>query len=454
MTFAYHFTHIDNLDSILKHGLLATSEKARKGISHENIANTDIQNTRSQIAINSEFRLVPKNGFTKYLFDYHEFVPFYFSQRSPMLLSLSMQKNIDQERVIYFVIDCNKMLKDKPNSFFTNQSVNRISDLPNLYNHEANLDCLDWDAIRDPRYRLDDQTKHYKMAEFLLHKQVFMRDVVRIITYNNSVWPNEVRRIFQENGMIPPQILRSRDSYYLNSRPIYTADDKWTYPCVIGPQSLYEQTIQSIGETISARKSRIFFNFSDIDDLLRNLEFNPNCLPELKATNHLFMRYGGYHNSTVGAHSKRVFDNLEEIKEYAYLSQQNRTLVKISAFLHDIGKGPSSRWSNNIMEEADPNHSVKSLPMLKRILSREVELLTEDDIYKIFICVTYDDLVGEIVGKGRNKKQLFDLIKSKEILDLLFTLGKADLKDVNSLWLDDETHFDALYEEALQEISE
>lgn len=453
MTFAYHFTHIDNLDSILKHGLLATSEKARKGINHENIANMDIQNTRSQIAINSEFRLVRKTDVAEYLFDYHEFVPFYFSERSPMLLSLSMQKNIDQERVIYFVIDCKKMLKEKSNSFFTNQSVNRISDLPNLYNHEDDLDCLDWGSIRDRRYRLDDQTKHYKMAEFLLHKQVFMQDVVKIITYDNSNWPNEVRRIFQENGITPPQILRSRDSYYLNSRPIYTANDQWTYPCVIGPQSLYEDTIESIEETISARKNQIFFNFSDIDDLLRNLECNPNCLPELKATNHLLMRYG-YHNSTVSAHSKRVFDNLEEIKEYAYLSQRNRTLVKISAFLHDIGKGPSSRWLNNIMGEADPNHSLKSLPMLKRILSQEVEWLTEEDIYKIFICVTYDDLVGEIIGKSRNKKQLFDLIKSKEILDLLFTLGKADLKDVNSLWLDDESGFDTLYEEALQEINE
>jgi hypothetical protein len=266
---------------------------------------------------------------------------------------------------------------------------------------------------------------------------------------------NKVRRIFQENGITPPRILQSNDYYYLNSRPVFSAHDKlWTYPCVIGPQLLHELTIKGMRETILARKSQLSFNYSDIDELLLNLELDPNCLPELKATNHLFMKYGSYHNSTVGAHSKRVFDNLEEIKEYKFLSQRNRNLVKISAFLHDIGKGPSSRWSNDMMREADPNHSLKSLPMLKRILSQEIKLLTEEDIYKIFICVTYDDLVGEIVGKGRNKKQLFNLIESKEILDLLFTLGKADLKDVNSSWLDDESNFDTLYEEALQEISE
>ncbi|MGX5700963.1 DarT ssDNA thymidine ADP-ribosyltransferase family protein [Acinetobacter kookii] len=453
MTFAYHFTHIDNLDSILKNGLLATSEKDRKDITHENIANMNIQSTRSQIAISSELQLVRKYEVSEYLFDYHEFVPFYFSERSPMLLSLSMLKNIDQERVIYFVIDCEKMLKEKENCFFTDQSVNRISDLPNLSNYEKDLDRLDWDAIRDRRYRLDDQTKHHKMAEFLVHKQVFMRDVVKIITYANDFWVNKVKEIFQENGIIPPPIIQSGDSYYLNSRPVFKADDrKWMFPCVIGPQTLYEQTMNAIEETIEARKSSYLYNFDDIEDLLINLELNQDCIPELAEANHLLMRYG-YHNSTVGTHSKRVFDNLKDIKEYSCLSQRDKILVKISAFLHDIGKGPCSRWNNSTMHEADPNHSLKSLPMLQRILTEEVKFLTDDDIYKIFICVTYDDLVGEIIGKDRNKKQLFNLVKSKEVLDLLFTIGKADLKDVNASWLSDESIFDTLYLEALDEMN-
>ncbi len=453
MTFAYHFTHIDNLDSILKNGLLATSEKDRKDIIHENIANMDIQSTRSQIAISSELKLVRKYEVSEYLFDYHEFVPFYFSQRSPMLLSLSMLKNIDQERVIYFVIDCKKMLQEKENCFFTDQSVNRISDLPNLSNNEKDLDRLDWDAICDRKYRLDDRTKHRKMAEFVVHKQVFMHDVVKIITYANDFWSNKVKEIFQANGIIPPQIIQSVDSYYLNSRSVYTAQDPlWKYPCVIGPQSLYEHTISAIKKTIEARKVSYTYNFDNIQDLLMGLKLDQDCIPELAAANCLLMRYG-YHNSTVGNHSKRVFDNLEDIKEYGYLCERDKILVKIAAFLHDIGKGPYSRWNNGTMHEADPNHSLKSLPMLNRILTEEVKSLTDDDIYKIFICVTYDDLVGEIIGKDRNKKQLFNLVKSKEILDLLFTIGKADLKDVNASWLSYESIFDTLYLEALDEMN-
>lgn len=453
MTFAYHFTHIDNLDSILKHGLLATSEKVSKGINHENIANMDIQSTRSQIAITSEHQLVVKSPFLAYEFDYHEFVPFYFSERSPMLLSLSMLKNIDQERVIYFVIDCEKMLREKENCFFTDQSVNRISDLPNLSNNEKDLDRLDWDAICDRKYRLDDRTKHHKMAEFVVHKQVFMQDVVKIITYANDFWSNKVKEIFQENGITPPPIIQSKDSYYLNSRPVFKANDpQWSFPCVIGPQTLYEQTFEAIKITINDRKKIQNFNFDTIEDLLCNLTVDNNCIKELADTNNLFMRYGD-HNSTVGEHSKRVFNNLQNIKEYDNLTERDKILVKVSAFLHDIGKGPCSRWDNSTMHEADPNHSLKSLLMLQRILTEEVKFLTDDDIYKIFICVTYDDLVGEIIGKDRNKKQLFNLVKSKEILDLLFTLGKADLKDVNASWLSDESIFDTLYLEALDEMN-
>lgn len=453
MTLAYHFTHIDNLDSILKHGLLATNEKGSKGISHENIANMDIQSTRSQIAITSEHQLVVKSPFLVYKFDYHEFIPFYFSQKSPMLLSLSMQKNIDQERVIYFAIDCKKMLQEKTHCFFTDQSVNRISDLPNLYTNVADLDQLDWDAINTGRFSLDEITKHFKMAEFLVHKELCLGDVLQIITYNDH-WSGKVRSIFEQNGLSPPPIFSSGYFYYLNSRPVYAANDrKWQYPCVIGPQQLYERTITTIQATIQARKAPRLYPFKNIEDLLLGLEINQDCIRELAETNHLLMNYG-LHRSTVGTHSRHVFDNLENIKEYAYLSQQNKILVKISAFLHDIGKGPSSRWSNNTMWEADPNHSLKSLTMLYRILTEEVEALTVDDIYKIFICVTYDDLIGEIIGKGRHRKQLFSLIESKEILDLLFTIGKADLKDLNSSWLDDESDFDDLYAEALQEINE
>ncbi len=49
----------------------------------------------------------------------------------------------------------------------------------------------------------------------------------------------------------------------------------------------------------------------------------------------------------------------------------------------------------------------KSLPMLKRILIEDFPVLPHDLVRKIIMLVTYDDLLGEIVAKGRDKSQFF-----------------------------------------------
>ena len=49
--FFYHFTHLDNLESILKNGLICTNSKIKLGIEHYNIANKSIQERRSRMEI-------------------------------------------------------------------------------------------------------------------------------------------------------------------------------------------------------------------------------------------------------------------------------------------------------------------------------------------------------------------------------------------------------------------
>ena len=45
--YVYHMTYLENLESILQHGLLSTNEKTRLGIEHRNIANLSIQSRRA-----------------------------------------------------------------------------------------------------------------------------------------------------------------------------------------------------------------------------------------------------------------------------------------------------------------------------------------------------------------------------------------------------------------------
>lgn len=48
--------------------------------------------------------------------------------------------------------------------------------------------------------------------------------------------------------------------------------------------------------------------------------------------------------------------------------------------------------------------------------------------------VCYHDLVGDILGKGRNPEQLLDIVESEQEVDMLITLGLADMRAVNPIW--------------------
>lgn len=87
------------------------------------------------------------------------------------------------------------------------------------------------------------------------------------------------------------------------------------------------------------------------------------------------------------------------------------------------------------MTKADNDHAVKSLPMLKRILTEDIGGLSEESVRKIVTLVTYDDLIGDIVARDRDEKQLIDVIKNENDLKMLIALSKADMNAINPEWV-------------------
>ena len=61
----YHFTHVENIESIIDNGILCTNEKKAKNIGHVDLANENIQERRSR-------KDVPCSPFGKI----HDYVPF------------------------------------------------------------------------------------------------------------------------------------------------------------------------------------------------------------------------------------------------------------------------------------------------------------------------------------------------------------------------------------------
>ena len=70
--YAYHFTMLDNLDSIIENGLLSTNKKIEKEIIHRDVAEKSIQNRRHTMSVSCS------NG--KFV---HDYVPFYFAHPPP-----------------------------------------------------------------------------------------------------------------------------------------------------------------------------------------------------------------------------------------------------------------------------------------------------------------------------------------------------------------------------------
>lgn len=75
--------------------------------------------------------------------------------------------------------------------------------------------------------------------------------------------------------------------------------------------------------------------------------------------------------------------------------------------------------------------------MLKRILTEEIESLTDDNIRRICMMVVYHDIVGDCQVKSRDKQQIADLIENEDDLEMLFAISCADAKAIKPEWGDE-----------------
>ncbi|PKP18135.1 MAG: DUF4433 domain-containing protein [Bacteroidetes bacterium HGW-Bacteroidetes-21] len=418
----FHFTHLENLESILKNGFLSTNEKKSRNIEHTDIANENIQNRRSEMDVTcSPFGKV------------HDYVPFYFATTNPMLLGITRSKNIDQPYLIFFAVSIEKVLEKYV--VFTSSSANTAQP-PVFYDSPNDLDKLDWSAINETKWGDggDEDFRHRRMSEVLVNKEVPLDWIEYIIVWNKAV-EKETKRIYKECNINVPNIA----VYRFNGRYFYytkfkSKRNKNNETLVCGPYILhgtYKSTIKYIKEKrkeIDLSKSK----FSDINDALKKLENNFCVIPELSDIFELETDNSA-HNNNVSDHTLKVVESLVENSYYNELSKEDKEIVKLSAYLHDIGKGPKSDWEDGIQKDY-PDHTVDGLEMLKRILSEDFTHLSNGEIKMICLLVGYHDLIGDILVKGRKEKELLNLKLDENKLNMLIALSLSDVQAINSMW--------------------
>lgn len=420
--YIFHFTDIHNLDSIIKHGLLCPNVKKEKGIEHKNIANMTIQERRSKMDV-----IVEPRG------KLHDYVPFYFSSVNPMLLTLLNKKNIDQNFIIYLCLKIDKLEKD--DAVFTDASANR-NEAPNFYNDVAQLSQLDWELIDCKKWNVGtDEAKHKKMAEALIHQRVEIEDIDGIVVYNEQI-KRYVEQVFNENRIQPPVIMYDNDDRIKNYSFYYTKfyiEGQKNNTLVTGPLMLANNYHKVITDIIEKKAKHKEFCYQTINEIVDAIESNFCILPELHDIDSLQQDYSP-HYDTVGVHTRKVVAEMKKLDYYQQVSSNMKSLLLFAAYLHDIGKGPKNKWENEKMSRAYPDHPADAIPMLERILTKEIASLSKEDIRMICMLVIYHDIVGDCMERERDKAQIASIITSEEDLEMLCAISIADVMAISSQW--------------------
>lgn len=432
----FHFTHIDNIRSIVQNGgLLSTNQKRRYRIGHHNIANVNIQNRRSEMNVP-----IAPGGYV------HDYVPFYFTTINPMLLGLLNRKVVDQPYICFIAVSIEKLLDE--NVIFTDASANTVF-APEFYSDPADLEYLDWDLIDSLKWgERNEEERHKRMAEVLVYEQVPLDWFDCIIVFNDYC-RQEIKKCYRELGVHCPQISFEpfNNRYFFFTKFFFEGRKNETL--VIGPTQLRNTYMEALNCIKDNRTNCSYTNaqFENRNHVLIEIEKNFCVIPELAGIYEL-QTDNPIHQETVSRHTIRVVDNVKETIFYEKIGEKWKSVVLFAAYLHDIGKGPREKWVNGI-QLAYADHPVDAIPMVTRILSEDIKDIDDKEIRRICMLVAYHDLMGDIIGNGRAKSELIELKLNKKDLYMLAALSVADIQAIGMGW---EYNIEEQVEELVDEI--
>ncbi|MEQ1789319.1 MAG: DUF4433 domain-containing protein [Rickettsiales bacterium] len=207
----FHITSIRNLENILNAGaLIAKNILVRERIDHCDIAYADLQDRRSRV-------IVPL-GAGGCL---HDYVPFYFAPRSPMLdairRGLVAGCNEPQENILHFVVEAESIATANVPFVFTNGHA--IMQPIQFFNSLSDIDKVDWEIILEPptiggyaKYWQDNpfgsnpkwsDRKRRRQAEFLVYQRLSWQLINGICTMTESQ-ADQIRQILRRFNLNTP----------------------------------------------------------------------------------------------------------------------------------------------------------------------------------------------------------------------------------------------------------
>lgn len=206
-TYIFHITALENLQKILAAGeLRAKRTLEQEDTGYTNIAHETIQDRRNH-------KPVPcgPGGVL------HDYVPFYFGPRSPMLFTLS-RGNVEgfaggQQSIVHLVSTVQDVQASALRFVFTDG--HGIMELTDFYDQLAQLDEIDWPLMRAHYWADTDDDpdrKRRRQAEFLVHES-FPVGLIRGIGVMNHQVKEEAETLIRGLGLKIPVAVRTNWYY-------------------------------------------------------------------------------------------------------------------------------------------------------------------------------------------------------------------------------------------------
>ena len=206
-THIYHITHIDNLKGMIaQNAIVAQCVMAEEPVDYCDIAHNTIQDRRAQTYVPCS----PGGNL-------HDYVPFYFAPRSPMLYAIHRGNVANctarQIDIVYLVSSAENVSEFNLEFVFTDGHA--IMEISDFYNNLDNLDIIDWDIMNETYWADTDDDpdrKRRRQAEFLVYKKVPW-ETIEFIAVRSTPIKNKVENIIADDIKKHPVLVKS-DWYY------------------------------------------------------------------------------------------------------------------------------------------------------------------------------------------------------------------------------------------------
>lgn len=171
----YHLTDIENLENIIKEGLLSRKELEERGDMFEDVADPDILIFREEHNLN-------------------QYVPFHFFSKNPF--DGKVQKKYPDKEFVYL---CMKRRKAENMGFEIIPSHPLNMNPFQVYSYEDGMEMIDWEKMEQRDYK-DHACKEVCMAECVYNGKLQIEDFVSINVRTKAA-EKYVKKLFDEHGI-------------------------------------------------------------------------------------------------------------------------------------------------------------------------------------------------------------------------------------------------------------